>query len=345
MSLKELSQDSSDSPAPEATARKWPVSERKIQANRRNALRSTGPTTARGKRNVSRNAIKHGIFAREVVITAGDGEESLKEFHDLAERLWEEYEPVGVVEESLVQTIATCWWRKARVIRAENGEIRKRLDTAALDQTRRNSDKVNLAVAQIQELTLSSIYNPVQTVRSRDEWSAMQSLQTNLRESHMSFTYLQGLLTTAKSEIASTGYISELNRREIFSSFCSWDYELANICLHLGRPMGGKKQKPQEIVDRQASQEVAFLLETIDFHSKSLSELERDMITRENLAVDAEARSFSVPPVDVTDKLQRYEAHLDRQLYRAMDQLERLQRQRRGEAVPPPLNINLGRGR
>ena len=35
----------------------------------------------------------------------------------------------------------------------------------------------------------------------------------------------------------------------------------------------------------------------------------------------------------------------ERQLYRAMDQLERLQRQRRGETVPPPLNINLGRGR
>jgi hypothetical protein len=40
-------------------------------------------------------------------------------------------------------------------------------------------------------------------------------------------------------------------------------------------------------------------------------------------------------PADATDKLLRYEAHLDRQLYRAMDQLERLQRQRRGETVPP----------
>ena len=29
--------------------------------------------------------------------------------------------------------------------------------------------------------------------------------------------------------------------------------------------------------------------------------------------------------------------------YRAMDQLERLQRQRKGEKVPPPLNIDLGR--
>jgi hypothetical protein len=61
--------------------------------------------------------------------------------------------------------------------------------------------------------------------------------------------------------------------------------------------------------------------------------------------MDAEARSFSLPPTEATDKLLRYEAHLDRQLYRAMDQLERLQRQRRGETVPPPLNVNLGGGR
>jgi len=56
------------------------------------------------------------------------------------------------------------------------------------------------------------------------------------------------------------------------------------------------------------------------------------------------ARSFTLPSAVATDKLLRYEAHLDRQLYRAMDQLERQQRQRRDENVPPPpLNVNLGR--
>jgi hypothetical protein len=29
--------------------------------------------------------------------------------------------------------------------------------------------------------------------------------------------------------------------------------------------------------------------------------------------------AFSLPPADATDNLLRYEAHLDRQLYRAMD--------------------------
>jgi hypothetical protein len=119
MSLQDPSQDFSTPPSPKHSVRKRTVSERRIQANRRNAPRLTGPTTARGKRNVSRNAIKHGLLAREVVITAGDGEESLEEFHELVEKLCQQYEPVGVLEESLVQTIATCWWRKARVLRAE----------------------------------------------------------------------------------------------------------------------------------------------------------------------------------------------------------------------------------
>jgi CRISPR/Cas system-associated endonuclease Cas1 len=83
----------------------------------------------------------------------------------------------------------------------------------------------------------------------------------------------------------------------------------------------------------------------IDQYLEKISELKRNVTIREDLARDAEARSFSLPPADATDKLLRYEAHLDRQLYRAMDQLERLQRQRRGENVPPPLNINLGRRR
>ena len=108
MSLPQPSKTFSTQPSPKNSARKRPISERRVQANRRNALRSTGPKTVRGKRTVARNAIKHGLLAREVVITAGDGEENLEEFHALITGLWEYYEPVGVIEDSLVQTIATC---------------------------------------------------------------------------------------------------------------------------------------------------------------------------------------------------------------------------------------------
>ena len=42
------------------------VSVRKLAANRRNALKSTGPKTARGKVCSRRNALKHGFFVNQV---------------------------------------------------------------------------------------------------------------------------------------------------------------------------------------------------------------------------------------------------------------------------------------
>ena len=45
-------------------------SQPQIQANRLNALKSTGPKTPQGKATVSQNALKHGLSARhDVVIT------------------------------------------------------------------------------------------------------------------------------------------------------------------------------------------------------------------------------------------------------------------------------------
>ena len=81
-----------------------PTSLKKVEANRRNARLSTGPRTEHGKRAVARNAIKHGLLARQVVITAGDGEEDLQEFEALLDRIWQECEPVGVLEETFSST-------------------------------------------------------------------------------------------------------------------------------------------------------------------------------------------------------------------------------------------------
>jgi hypothetical protein len=58
-------------------------------------------------------------------------------------------------------------------------------------------------------------------------------------------------------------------------------------------------------------------------------------------------RGAAAPTSDVgavvLDKILRYEATVERQLYRAMNQLERLQRRRNGEQVPPPLTMDVSR--
>ncbi len=248
MSLEERSKDSSAKSALTNLSRKRPASERRIQANRRNARRSTGPKTERGKRAVARNAIQHGVLAREVVITAGDGEESLEEFHDLVKRLCECYDPVGVVEESLVQDIANCWWRKARVIRAENGELRKQLDTLEVDRALQHSDKANLDLMLAEmNLSLFSVANHAdQQISTMDRWFIMQDAQRDLRRHHSSLAYLSALLQKAKSEIAGDGYLSEGIRKKILDAFCFWDCLFALTCLNAGPPNAKIEGLPSE---------------------------------------------------------------------------------------------------
>jgi hypothetical protein len=52
------------------------TSEKKAEANRRNALKSTGPKTLEGKAAIRLNALKHGILTQETLLP-GEDEEAL----------------------------------------------------------------------------------------------------------------------------------------------------------------------------------------------------------------------------------------------------------------------------
>ena len=54
------------------------TSEKKRLSTRRNAQKSTGPRSASGKAGVSRNALKHGLLSRHLII-AGDSQEVFSE--------------------------------------------------------------------------------------------------------------------------------------------------------------------------------------------------------------------------------------------------------------------------
>ena len=66
-------------------------SERQVEANRGNALRSTGPKTPAGKRVVARNAVRHGLLSRELVLP----DESPSMLNELRARLRADLRPEG----------------------------------------------------------------------------------------------------------------------------------------------------------------------------------------------------------------------------------------------------------
>jgi len=87
-----------------------------IQANRLNAQKSTGPRTAAGKERASRNALKHGLLAREAVIQGEDPEE----FELYREQMLEDLAPAGLVETMLAERVVGLSWRLRRSERLQN---------------------------------------------------------------------------------------------------------------------------------------------------------------------------------------------------------------------------------
>jgi hypothetical protein len=93
------------------------TSDRKAEANRRNALKSTGPKTPEGKTNVRLNAMRHGLLSKEVLLP-GEDEEA---FRELGEHLRDELQPVGELENLLVDRAVAAVWRLRRLGRVEAG--------------------------------------------------------------------------------------------------------------------------------------------------------------------------------------------------------------------------------
>jgi len=103
---------------------KRPVSLRKVEANRRNALKSTGPKTTRGKVNSRRNALKHGLSSSRIPDFEALGEDP-QEFHELLSGISEQCQPVGRVDQMFVELSAFSYWRLKRGWRYENAIIRE----------------------------------------------------------------------------------------------------------------------------------------------------------------------------------------------------------------------------
>ena len=92
---------------------------KQFDANRANALASTGPRTANGKKAASRNATRHGILSGRLLLDDEDAET----FQDFSADLNAALRPVGALEASLVERIAVTLWRQRRLVAAETASI------------------------------------------------------------------------------------------------------------------------------------------------------------------------------------------------------------------------------
>ena len=90
-------------------------SQAQINANRRNAQKSTGPKSLEGKAVCSQNALKSGIYAFSHVIRGEDQ----AELEALKAAFLEQHEPADPTQLALVDTLIAAEWTQRRLRRIE----------------------------------------------------------------------------------------------------------------------------------------------------------------------------------------------------------------------------------
>ena len=90
---------------------------RQIEANRRNALKSTGPSSEEGKQQSRRNAVRHGLTAETVIGALEDAED----YRAFEAAIIADYDAESAVERQLVLRLASLLWRLRRATTMETG--------------------------------------------------------------------------------------------------------------------------------------------------------------------------------------------------------------------------------
>ena len=93
------------------------TSYRQIEANRRNALKSTGPKTEAGKQASRCNALRHGLTAETVIGALEDAED----YEAFEAAITADYDAQSAVERELVLRLASILWRLRRATTMETG--------------------------------------------------------------------------------------------------------------------------------------------------------------------------------------------------------------------------------
>jgi hypothetical protein len=287
--------------------------------------KATGPRTESGKKRSSQNSIKFGILSKATLLK----DESRSEYQQLLYGFRESLAPVGELENLLVEKLVTNIWRHKRMLLAEGAEIQKNskfleFDRRQLQQkdgeeisrtgplgTARHPIHVGLIWSIQNPGVLASCLEMLTELREgiKANGLVVQRDDALLGKIYGDQTHLQGNLRDGYLMWLNTAYVTEAERSS----------------KRLPTPEQCKK-----FILREISQEI----NRLELYRGQLQSTEKERMNLEILRQ-------GVPDSPGLERLLRYSASLERDFDRTLSQLERIQRMRRGQSVPPRVEVNL----
>jgi hypothetical protein len=267
---------------------------------------ATGPRTELGKGRSSRNALKHGIFSKAILLK----EESRAEFELLRTDLWEALQPVGRLEELLVDKLASLSWRYRRFLLAETGEIRRQVLEWSEE---RNREKDQIADSLRDDVSL------IHRIHDSDVLKRCLELLAELREGIKTKGFSQKHDISILEKIyGPAGY----SPARLQSEYSVW-FDTAQA------------SEEERLREGYAAPEdcKVNVLEEIDAEIRRLKTSHKRRKSSESERADIDLLRRNVPESEWLDRVLRYEASLERAFDRTLSQLERMQRLRLGQPV------------
>ena len=320
----------------------------RTEINRQNAARSTGPRTHEGKSVVARNAVKHGVCTVAPFIPGFEREEDWQA-HQAG--ILQSLAPIGLLETRLAERAALILWRLERLARYEATIIRVNLEEAAeppapsstanafQPESEDTLEKVGAKLARQRE-HLATAKEGLKALESLPHWSD-ETTVTSDYAFHV-FEATGNALPEGQEgpDILDDGFLHSLGfpEGEDFDEV-KWTAGLvrrgvAFVAKHGKTPPDKLAQKAarnkKENRDRLTAEIKQLAVKVKDLQGKRETHVERLQARRMLLDEQAEA------------KVLRYEAHLNRQLFQTLHELERIQAARAGREVPLPLAVDVG---
>jgi len=279
--------------------------------------KSTGPRTPQGKQRSKYNALKHGIYSKAPLLK----DESLADYNSLLLQLVEYHQPEGSTEELLVENLAILTLRRRRFLKAEAAEIAKGTEFLGVDNLR------HLAFdAQDRENALEGmLHNCTNPIVLDNAIEMLNQFRGNFEEGGLGIEKDLCIL------------------RKLYGPFSTENPPrgLPHAYLTFGTIASQGPGEGGDSFPLTATEAREEAMKSVGREISRLRRLKKQVESVESRRRAYTAQSLLVPKDEVLGRLLRYDAHLSREFDRTLNQLERLQRMRKGQPVLPPIKVEV----
>jgi hypothetical protein len=310
-------------------------------------LAKRGPKTAPGKLAVSTNASTHGILSPRPVVVSYESQATWRTYR---QSILDSLSPEGGMEQALAERVALCSWRLNRVVFYETERISE-LQESVVDEMRRNAERFPTLHADeatdlkaVEQVGLKrAIYEDVLTTlrESAQELRSHHSASWIYEHAPWFALELVGYQNDPRhydpdededERIEASEVLEDKLRERLNDSLLPTVADLREALEWLAGEVGLEDSIGAD--GEVCYTPVEGLLE------KLATVAEGEMNRAQKRAQEAEKKILGkrreriLPGEQDLQKISRYEAHLSKQMYQALHELEALQTRRAGGVAP-----------